>query len=295
MPKISTNAGHTHKAPGASGHLDEVTEDRKIRAALEKYLRQAGWSVHDSTTEEATSSADLSMICSKANASGSGYFVSIHLNSGGGSGTEVYYSPTSRSDWGKTMAAKISAALASLMGIRNRGAKANNFYVLKHTNMPAILIEICFVDSAADAEAYRRVGPDAIGKAIAECIVGKAIGTPQAAKAGWYKDSHGWWYENGDGSYKRNQWFNPSRGEWYWLGANGYAAMGWTLLDGTWYYFAKADEPEYQECQMVADAWRKDSKGVDYWLSGDGSMATSRWVDHARYYVGPDGTWDKSR
>ena len=69
MPKISTNAGHTHRAPGASGHIDEVTEDRLVRAAVERYLRAAGWEVHDSTTEEATSDADLAMICRKMLAS----------------------------------------------------------------------------------------------------------------------------------------------------------------------------------------------------------------------------------
>ena len=45
MPKISTNAGHTHRAPGASGHIDEVTEDRLVRAAVERYLRAAGWEI----------------------------------------------------------------------------------------------------------------------------------------------------------------------------------------------------------------------------------------------------------
>ena len=186
MPKISTNAGHTHRAPGASGYIDEVTEDRKVRAAVEKYLRAAGWEVHDSTTEEATSDADLAMICRKANGSGADYFMSIHFNSSrdhNGTGVEVYYSPTSKSAWGKAMAAKISAALARLMGIRDRGAKAYGYYVLQHTNMAAILVETCFVDNAADAAAYRRVGPDAIGRCIAECIAGTAITGGTAAPA----------------------------------------------------------------------------------------------------------------
>lgn len=197
MPKISTNAGHTHRAPGASGHIDEVTEDRLVRAAVERYLRAAGWEVHDSTTEEATSDADLAMICRKANASGADYFMSIHFNSSDGTGTgvEVYYSPNSKSTWGKTMATKISAALSSLMGIRNRGAKAKAFYVIRNTTMPAILIETCFVDNAADAAAYRRVGPDAIGKCIAECIAGKTVTAAPAAPApstgGLSVD--GWW------------------------------------------------------------------------------------------------------
>lgn len=181
MPKASLNGGHSPYAPGASGYFDEVTEDRKVRAACDKYLKQLGWSTHDSSTEERSSSADLSTICRKANGSGADYFVSFHFNSSrdhNGHGVEVYYSPTSKSAWGKQTAAKISAALAKLMGITDRGAKAQNFYVIKHTTMPAILIETCFLDNKSDADAYLRVGADAVGKCIAECIAGKAVTTP---------------------------------------------------------------------------------------------------------------------
>ena len=302
MPKASLNGGHSPYAPGASGYFDEVTEDRKVRAATDKYLRQAGWSTHDSSTTETSARADINTIVSKANGSGADYFISFHFNSGGGKGgVEVFYAATTGRSWPKEMGAKITASLSKLLGTPNRGVKpdtqsaAKSLGVLRHTTMAAILIEVCFLDVKSDADAYWRIGPDAIGRCIAECVSGKSLGSVQVPTKGWYKDSHGWWWENGDGSYKNSQWFNPSRGEWYWLGADGYAATGWTLIDGTWYYFAKAGEPGYRECQMVSEAWRKDSKGADYWLSGDGSMATSRWVDKARYYVGPDGAWDSSR
>lgn len=186
MPKASLNGGHSPYAPGASGYFDEVTEDRKVRAACDRYLRQLGWTTHDSSTEERSSKADLSTIVSRANGSKADYFVSFHFNSSrdhAGHGAEVYYSPTSKSPWGKQTAAKVSAALAKLMGITDRGAKAQNFYVIKHTTMPAILIEVCFLDNKADADAYKRVGADAVGRCIAECIAGKAAAstTPAAA------------------------------------------------------------------------------------------------------------------
>lgn len=186
MPKASLNGGHSPYAPGASGYFDEVTEDRKVRAACDRYLRQLGWTTHDSSTEERSSKADLSTIVSRANGSKADYFVSFHFNSSrdhAGHGAEVYYSPTSKSPWGKQTAAKVSAALAKLMGITDRGAKAQNFYVIKHTTMPAILIETCFLDNKADADAYMRVGADAVGRCIAECIAGKAAASTGPAPA----------------------------------------------------------------------------------------------------------------
>lgn len=186
MPKASLNGGHSPYAPGASGYFDEVTEDRKVLAACDRYLRKLGWTTHDSSTEERSSKADLSTIVSRANGSGANYFVSFHFNSSrdhNGTGVEVYYSPTSPSGWGKAMAAKISAALAKLMGIRDRGAKAYGYYVLQHTTMPAILIETCFLDNKADADAYLRVGADAVGRCIAECIAGKAATATAPAPA----------------------------------------------------------------------------------------------------------------
>lgn len=268
MPKISTNAGHTHRAPGASGHIDEVTEDRLVRAAVERYLRAAGWEVYDSTTEEATSDADLAMICRKANASGADYFMSIHFNSSDGTGTgvEVYYSPNSKSTWGKTMATKISAALSSLMGIRNRGAKAKAFYVIRNTTMPAILIETCFVDNAADAAAYRRVGPDAIGKCIAECIAGKTVTAAPAAPAQAKPTTSDKKAMNVDGDWgtTTTTWLQEAFG---------------TAVDGEiWHQWAPNKQPAF-----VA-GWKYDN-------SGDGSplvKAMQRWLG-----VDDDGIWGK--
>ena len=189
MPKASLNGGHSPYAPGASGYFDEVTEDRKVRAACDKYLRQMGWTTHDSSTEERSSNADLATIVSRANGSKADYFVSFHFNSGGGTGTEVFYYAGSKSPWPKEMAAKVSAAVSGLLGIRNRGAKddtqsaVKKLKVLRETTMPAILIEICFLDSKTDSDAYKRVGADAVGKCIAECIAGKAATATAPAPA----------------------------------------------------------------------------------------------------------------
>jgi len=48
-------------------------------------------------------------------------------------------------------------AISEAGGLINRGAhKRSDLYFLNGTNEPAILIEVCFVDAAADVEAYQQ-------------------------------------------------------------------------------------------------------------------------------------------
>jgi hypothetical protein len=54
-----------------------------------------------------------------------------------------------------TLAAELSEAIAAV-GFLNRGAKRrDDLFFLNQTEMPAVLLEICFVDSEADAAIYR--------------------------------------------------------------------------------------------------------------------------------------------
>ena len=39
--KIAVRGGHCPKVPGARGILDELTEDRKVKDAVIKYLKQS--------------------------------------------------------------------------------------------------------------------------------------------------------------------------------------------------------------------------------------------------------------
>ena len=79
----------------------------------------------------------------------------------------------------------------------------------------------------------------------------------------WKKDSKGWWYQNADGTYPKNQWKKIS-GKWYHFDENGYMQTGW-YQEGNTYYFLKSD----------------------------GSMACDEWVENGKYYVDPDGKWVK--
>ena len=183
---INVHAGHNTRAPGASGLLNEVAEDRRVKDLVIAKLRALGHTVYDCTDDAgATPSACLRNIVAKCNAHKADLDVSIHFNSGandpGGNGkttgTEVlvYQAGNAASGY----AAKIAAAIAAL-GYRNRGVKARpDLYVLKHTKAPALLVECCFVDDADDVRLY---DPDKMAAAIVQGITGQAASATTAAQ-----------------------------------------------------------------------------------------------------------------
>jgi N-acetylmuramoyl-L-alanine amidase len=84
-------------------------------------------------------------------------------------GTECLY--VSQSSLAATVASKIAIA----GDLINRGAKQrSDLYFLNNTEMPAILVETCFVDSYADADTYN-TNFDEICEALAEAISGQNI------------------------------------------------------------------------------------------------------------------------
>ena len=168
--RFNVHGGHSLRCRGASGLLDETNEDRKVKNALISLLRSQGHTVYDCTDDVgSTQKQNLHNIVNKCNAHKVDLDISIHLNAGGGHGCEVYGYSNKMSGVG----ARVSANIASALGITNRGFKVRtNLYVLHKTNSPAILVECCFVDSATD-KAHWNV--DKCARAIAEGVTGKAI------------------------------------------------------------------------------------------------------------------------
>ena len=80
--KIAVRGGHCPRVPGASKFLDELTEDRKVKESVIKYLRKLGHDVLDVTPPDNTSSSsvDLSNGGKRANVVGADGGVSIHFN-----------------------------------------------------------------------------------------------------------------------------------------------------------------------------------------------------------------------
>ena len=153
--KIVISSGHGKYVRGASGCIDEVDEARIVVEALAGKLVQRGVEVvtfHDDTSR--TQNENLNTIVDAHNEEDRDLDVSVHFNAyvetTSPMGTEVLYVTQS------TLAEHVATAIASA-GFINRGAKKRtDLFFLNQTEMPSILIEICFVDSSADAEIYER-------------------------------------------------------------------------------------------------------------------------------------------
>ena len=177
--RIAVRGGHVPKVTGARGLIDELTEDRKVKDSVIKYLRQLGCNVLDVTPSDNTSTlnGDLSYGVNKANNWGADLFISIHFNKAydsynGALGSEVCVYSTF------DIAQRVVNELSKL-GFKNRGQKVrNNLYELKHTKMKAMIIEVCFVEATEDVALYKKLGHDLIGKTIAEAIINKNISIP---------------------------------------------------------------------------------------------------------------------
>lgn len=170
--KIAVRGGHCPNVPGSSALIDELTEDRLVKNAVIKYLKQLGINVLDVTPPDTTSSSssDLSYGVNEANNWGADLFVSIHFNNAyssynGALGTEVCV--YSEYDTAKRVVNKMAS-----LGFKNRGQKVRSgLYELRHTSMKSMIVEVCFVEATEDVALYKKLGYDKIGKTIAEAIV----------------------------------------------------------------------------------------------------------------------------
>ena len=179
--RIGINCGHTVSGQvgcGAVGYIDESVEARNVGYVLEDLLKKAGHTVHDCTNDYAPTvssnlrqivdKANLKQIVDMANSQSLDLFVSIHFNSGGGQGTEVWTYGGKKFDEATNTCKAISE-----LGFKNRGIKdGSKLYVVHHSDAKAMLVEVCFVDTE-DANKYKKIGATEFAKAIFKGITGQ--------------------------------------------------------------------------------------------------------------------------
>ena len=176
MAKIFLNPGHDQLElkgtdgydPGACNDYLELRENEiaaAVSGLVEDYLLQAGCEV------ESLQHESLSKVCDTANASGADVFVSIHCNSSANEtahGTETFtYSDDTE---GERLAECINNQLVESLDLTDRGVKYDDrLFVLRHTDMPAVLVELAFISNTSDALLLRD-SQDGFARAVARGI-----------------------------------------------------------------------------------------------------------------------------
>jgi N-acetylmuramoyl-L-alanine amidase len=168
--RIVLSSGHGLYVRGACGIIDEVDEARLLVEDVADELRNRGVDVvtfHDDVSR--SQNENLNRIVDFHNSEARDLDISIHFNAyeqkQGPMGVEVLYVTQ------HALAAQMSAAIASV-GLINRGPKKRtDLFFLNNTSAPAILTEVCFVDSETDAEVYQTQF-DSICEAIAGVLAG---------------------------------------------------------------------------------------------------------------------------
>lgn len=142
--------GHGGNDPGAiyKGRY-ESHDVLKVGQEVAKKLRAACITVDETRTNDRTMSLDERV--QMEHKKNYDLFISFHRNAfkpEHAQGVEIYVY-TSPNATAKALANKLQNALVSI-GFKNRGVKTANFYVLKHTKAPALLLEIGFIDNSND-------------------------------------------------------------------------------------------------------------------------------------------------
>ena len=312
-----------------SGALGNGLQEKDLTLKIAKYCKEelekySGVTVYMTREDDrylgnrvGDAASDLANRVNKAKEWGADLLVSIHINSGGGQGVEVYY-PNSNYNAtigkeGEDSAQKILDELLKL-GLKNRGIKIRSteydtypdgslrdwYGIIRRSKLagfPGIIVEHAFIDNESDAAKLKEES------FLKQCGVADATGIANyfgLSKGQWELDGSQWKYSNGDGTYKTSQWLLLN-GVWYYFDAKGIMQTGWTkvgdttyymdaggamrtgwlYLDDTWYYLGTSGA-------RVADCWQWINNKC-YYFDSNGCMAADTWVGDS--YVDTSGAW----
>lgn len=312
-----------------SGALGNGLQEKDLTLKIAKYCKEelekySGVTVYMTREDDSylgdrigDAASDIANRVNKAKEWGADLLVSIHINSGGGQGVEVYY-PNSNYNAtigkeGEDSAQKILDELLKL-GLKNRGIKIRSteydtypdgslrdwYGIIRRSKLagfPGIIVEHAFIDNESDAAKLKEES------FLKQCGVADATGIANyfgLSKGQWELDGSQWKYSNGDGTYKTSQWLLLN-GVWYYFDAKGIMQTGWTkvgdttyymdaggamrtgwlYLDDTWYYLGTSGA-------RVADCWQWINNKC-YYFDSNGCMAADTWVGDS--YVDASGAW----
>lgn len=172
---VVLDPGHGGADPGAVGigGLNEVEIVDPVADRVAELLEANGVAVVLTRTEDIE--VDLPPRVDLANRLDANLFVSIHANAVDMSRPEINGIETYYYSAGEQLAEMIHASLLDASGGPDRRVRTARFYVLRNTDMPAVLLELGFVTGELDAERlsdpdYRNLLAEAIARGILQYI-----------------------------------------------------------------------------------------------------------------------------
>lgn len=171
--KIVIDPGHGGSDPGAVANgLKE--KDITLDISLKLYNLLKKYDVQTILTRTDDRDVTLTQRANIANTENADFFISIHINAGGGTGFESFRHPNA-SDRTTSIQTIIHREVANFFkskGFADRGIKTANYAVLRETKMPAVLLENLFIDNTRDAAFLREeTNRQDIAQAICNGIV----------------------------------------------------------------------------------------------------------------------------
>lgn len=171
--KVCVDAGHGGEDSGAVGPAGtrESVVNLGIARMMADEIRMRG---HKAVlTREHNTDVTLARRCRIANEQMADAFVSVHCNADGpeAHGVETYHYPGSEA--GRALASRVhGAVLSRFPGLADRKVKEAKFYVLKHTKMPACLVECAFLSNPEEERLLGDVGNQRLfAEGIAEGVL----------------------------------------------------------------------------------------------------------------------------
>ncbi len=175
---VVIDPGHGGVNPGAvHGGVREKDINRLLAQEVKAGLKDSFKVVLTRIGDETVSLAERVRVASTHKAS---FFLSLHSNAGGGHGFESFVHPTASELSRKYQSIIHEAIMEALKGynIRDRGKKEANFYVLRETKMPALLVESLFLDNERERQlllqaSFRTVLAGAIIRGVKQALKGE--------------------------------------------------------------------------------------------------------------------------
>lgn len=116
--------------------------------------------------------ADLNYRISMATQANAEAFISLHLNAtvtGLNTGAETFY--YFKSDEGKRLAEIIQAELTKIPGMNRRIAKPGDFYIMKNSPMPTVIVELGYISNVKERKKLEQAWyQDQLARAVAKGI-----------------------------------------------------------------------------------------------------------------------------